>query len=62
MNFDEIRQELEAKDYGEVTEQDVISYVLYPKVFDQFMQTKQQYGDLSLIHSSSVCVMVKQLK
>lgn len=33
VNFDEIRQELEAKDYGEVTEQDVISYVLYPKVF-----------------------------
>ena len=49
VNFDEIRQELEAKDYGEVTEQDVISYVLYPKVFDQFMQTKQQYGDLSLL-------------
>ena len=49
VNFDEIRQELEAKDYGEVTEQDVISYVLYPKVVDQFMQTKQQYGDLSLL-------------
>lgn len=49
VNFDEIRQELEAKDYDEVTEQDVISYVLYPKVFDQFMQTKQQYGDLSLL-------------
>ncbi|MEX6170024.1 pyruvate carboxylase [Staphylococcus haemolyticus] len=49
VNFDEIRQELEAKDYGEVTEQDLISYVLYPKVFDQFMQTKQQYGDLSLL-------------
>ncbi|MDO0959656.1 pyruvate carboxylase [Staphylococcus haemolyticus] len=49
VNFDEIRQELEAKDYGEVNEQDVISYVLYPKVFDQFMQTKQQYGDLSLL-------------
>ncbi|WP_053035293.1 pyruvate carboxylase [Staphylococcus haemolyticus] len=49
VNFDEIRQEFEAKDYGEVTEQDVISYVLYPKVFDQFMQTKQQYGDLSLL-------------
>ena len=31
MNFDEIRQELEAKDYGEVTEQDVISYVYIQK-------------------------------
>ncbi|MDM7882738.1 pyruvate carboxylase [Staphylococcus borealis] len=49
LNFDDIRQELEAKAYGEVTEQDVISYVLYPKVFDQYIQTKQQYGDLSLL-------------
>lgn len=49
VNFDDIRQELEAKAYGEVTEQDVISYVLYPKVFDQYIQTKQQYGDLSLL-------------
>ena len=49
VNFDDIRQELEAKAFGEVTEQDVISYVLYPKVFDQYIQTKQQYGDLSLL-------------
>ncbi|MEB7365358.1 pyruvate carboxylase [Staphylococcus borealis] len=49
VNFDDIRQKLEAKAYGEVTEQDVISYVLYPKVFDQYIQTKQQYGDLSLL-------------
>ena len=49
VDFDAIRQELVEKDYGEVTEQDVISYVLYPKVFDQYIQTKQQYGDLSLL-------------
>lgn len=49
VNFDAIRQELIDKSYGEVTEQDVISYVLYPKVFDQYIQTKQQYGDLSLL-------------
>ncbi|MBI5972143.1 pyruvate carboxylase [Staphylococcus caledonicus] len=48
VDFDAIRQELVEKDYGEVTEQDIISYVLYPKVFDQYIQTKQQYGDLSL--------------
>ncbi|MGZ2417127.1 pyruvate carboxylase [Staphylococcus caledonicus] len=49
VDFDAIRQELVEKDYGEVTEQDIISYVLYPKVFDQYIQTKQQYGDLSLL-------------
>lgn len=51
VDFDAIRQELIEKDYGEVTEQDIISYVLYPKVFDQYIQTKQQYGDLSLLNT-----------
>ena len=49
VNFDEIREQLQDKNYGEVTEQDIISYVLYPKVFDQFIQTRQQYGNLSLL-------------
>ena len=42
VDFDEIREQLQDKNYGEVTEQDIISYVLYPKVFDQFIQTRQQ--------------------
>ncbi|WP_049438003.1 pyruvate carboxylase [Staphylococcus hominis] len=49
VDFDEIREQLQDKIYGEVTEQDIISYVLYPKVFDQFIQTRQQYGNLSLL-------------
>lgn len=49
VDFEEIREELVDKNYGDVTEQDVISYVLYPKVFDQFIQTRQQYGNLSLL-------------
>lgn len=49
VDFEAIRQELNEKEYGEVTEQDIISYVLYPKVFDQYIQTKQQYGNLSLL-------------
>ena len=49
VDFEEIREELVAKNYGKVTEQDVISYVLYPKVFDQFIQTREQYGNLSLL-------------
>ncbi|MBW4837498.1 MAG: pyruvate carboxylase [Staphylococcaceae bacterium] len=49
VDFDEIREELAEKQEGEVTEQDVISYVLYPKVYNQYIQTKEQYGDLSLL-------------
>ena len=49
VDFDEIREQLQDKNYGEVTEQDIISYVLYPKVFNQFIQTRQQYGNLSLL-------------
>lgn len=49
VDFDEIREQLQDKNYGEVTEQDIISYILYPKVFDQFIQTRQQYGNLSLL-------------
>ena len=49
VDFDEIREQLQDKNYGKVTEQDIISYVLYPKVFDQFIQTRQQYGNLSLL-------------
>ncbi|MEJ7528880.1 pyruvate carboxylase [Staphylococcus hominis] len=49
VDFDEIREQLQDKNYGEVTEQDIISYVVYPKVFDQFIQTRQQYGNLSLL-------------
>lgn len=49
VDFDEIRKELAEKQQGEVTEQDVISYVLYPKVYNQYIQTKEQYGDLSLL-------------
>ena len=49
VDFDEIREQLQDKNYGEVTEQDIISYVLYPKVFDQFIQTRQQYGNFSLL-------------
>ena len=53
VDFDEIREQLQDKNYGEVTEQDIISYVLYPKVFDQFIQTRQQYGNLSLLDTST---------
>ena len=49
VDFEAIREALAEKQHDEVTEQDVISYVLYPKVYEQYIQTKAQYGNLSLL-------------
>src|SRR5699024_4300001 len=49
VDFEAIRKELEEKQQKEVTEQDVISYVLYPKVYEQFITTQEQYGNVSLL-------------
>ncbi|KKI64473.1 pyruvate carboxylase [Staphylococcus cohnii] len=49
VDFEIVRQELEEKQQKEVTEQDVISYVLYPKVYEQFIATQEQYGNVSLL-------------
>ena len=49
VDFEAIRKELEEKQQKEVTEQDIISYVLYPKVYEQFITTQEQYGNVSLL-------------
>ena len=49
VDFEAIRQELSDIQQDEVTEQDIISYVLYPKVYKQFIQTKEQFGNVSLL-------------
>ena len=49
VDFEEVRKELANIQNTEVTEQDIISYVLYPKVYKQFIATKEQFGDLSLL-------------
>lgn len=49
VDFDAVKQELASIQNIEVTEQDIISYVLYPKVYKQFIATKEQFGDLSLL-------------
>ncbi|ARJ27695.1 pyruvate carboxylase [Staphylococcus lugdunensis] len=49
VNFDAVRKELANKQQEEVTDQDLISYVLYPKVYEQYIATKEQYGNLSLL-------------
>ncbi|MBF7017396.1 pyruvate carboxylase [Staphylococcus durrellii] len=49
VDFESVRAELEEKQEKEVTEQDIISYVLYPKVYEQYMLTQEQYGNVSLL-------------
>ncbi|MDT3960543.1 pyruvate carboxylase [Staphylococcus kloosii] len=49
VDFESVRKELEEKQLKEVTEQDIISYVLYPKVYEQYMLTQEQYGNVSLL-------------
>lgn len=49
VDFAKIRKEL-AKKYGApVTESDVASYVMYPKVFEDYKKFVTRYGDLSVL-------------
>ncbi len=51
-DFDYIRNYLEEKYSLEATRQDVLSYALYPKVFEEYLDFKKVYGDLSRVDSS----------
>src|SRR5699024_2172311 len=59
VDFEAIRKELEEKQQKEVTEQDVISYVLYPKVYEQFITTQEQYGNVSLLDTTTFCFGIR---
>lgn len=48
MDLDAIRQDLASR-FSNVSECDVASYVMYPKVFEAFKQTQEKYGDLSVV-------------
>jgi pyruvate carboxylase len=48
LDLAQIKKDLHTK-YGSVTECDVASYAMYPKVFDDYKKFTQQYGDLSVL-------------
>jgi pyruvate carboxylase len=48
VNFDEVRAKLKEQ-FGGYTETDVASYVMYPKVFEDFKKWTQKFGDLSVL-------------
>ncbi|KHD38760.1 pyruvate carboxylase [Clostridium acetobutylicum] len=50
-DFDKIRVRLKKEDKIEPTDKDVISYALYPDVFEEYLKYKNEYGDLSRMGS-----------
>ncbi|KAF4463100.1 pyruvate carboxylase [Fusarium albosuccineum] len=49
VDFAKTKRELGKKYGGPVTECDIASYVMYPKVFEDYRKFVQQYGDLSVL-------------
>jgi pyruvate carboxylase len=49
VDFVKVKRELGKKFGGPATECDIASYVMYPKVFEDYKKFVQQYGDLSVL-------------
>ncbi|WP_341776282.1 pyruvate carboxylase [Staphylococcus hyicus] len=49
VDFDALKEELQQKQQHKVTDEDVISYALYPKVYEQYIQTYEKFGDVSIL-------------
>ncbi|KAH9817180.1 hypothetical protein DFH28DRAFT_926723 [Melampsora americana] len=52
-NFDKIRKDLQEKFGKSITSTDVLSYCMYPKVYEEFKEFLTKYGDLSILPSIS---------
>ncbi|NYF24102.1 pyruvate carboxylase [Sporosarcina sp. JAI121] len=49
VDFEKLRNELNDKLGRPVTSHEILSYALYPKVFEEYSQMNKQFGDLSVI-------------
>lgn len=49
VDFSKLAVELEEKVGFKPTEKDLISYALYPKVFEEYAKVRAQYGDISVL-------------
>ncbi|MBI5974487.1 pyruvate carboxylase [Staphylococcus canis] len=49
IDFEAMRSSLKTLQDEAITEQDLISYVLYPKVYEQYIKTYQQFGQVALL-------------
>lgn len=48
-DFDATKKKLSDKYGGEISQCDVLSYALYPKVYEEFRDFQEKYGDLSVV-------------
>lgn len=49
LDYKKIKAELRSKFGKHITDSDVTSYVMYPKVFEEFQKFLEKYGDLSVL-------------
>lgn len=49
VDFAALREELTSEIGRQVTEQDLLAYALYPKVFVDYVKAVEQYGDISVL-------------
>ena len=66
VDFDALKEELTNEIGKNVSDQDLLAYALYPKVFVDYVKAVDQYGDISVLRYSYIllryCVSVKKLK
>lgn len=53
VDFAALREELAKEMDVEPTDQDVIAYALYPKVFLEYAKVKEQFGDIAALNTST---------
>lgn len=53
VNFDAAREELQAKVHRNVSDEELLSWLLYPEVFAQFAEHARDYGDDSRLPTPS---------
>lgn len=53
VDFDQMKEELEEKTKVDATENDVIAYTLYPKVFLDYTKKRDIFGDLSKLDTAT---------
>ncbi|MGC5326715.1 pyruvate carboxylase [Brevibacillus sp. SYSU BS000544] len=53
VDFDKTKSEIESKIGREPSDLDVLSYIMYPQVFLQYDQSLKEFGDLSVLDTST---------
>ncbi|EGV61481.1 pyruvate carboxylase [Yamadazyma tenuis] len=49
IDFAKVKEELSSKYGANITESDIASYIMYPKVFEAFKKQLEKFGDLSVL-------------